>query len=280
MKATRFVSDVNILYLLSHFLGIMAALLMAGSRVETATPEPTQNPFSGLYIFLTVLIATGTMITLYKLDLNQIIKYWYYTAMGLTASIFFFALLPEAVAAAAVATWFVLRYHCWSFTSRNLLETASYAGAGALFGTILGVVPALILLSILALYDIVAVYGSKHMQVLAEGAIETDTFAGFVHAKSDQVSYTDFTDGNTTSDGGRSIGVIGGGDIIMPMIFAISLLPLYGYPAAATSSLGAGIGLYILLSKAEDGKFYPALPAVGGGAVIGFIIFLAISSIL
>lgn len=279
MRFTRFLSDVNILYLISHFLGIIAALFMTGSSVDTATPPPSQSPTSGVYLFVMILVATGAMITLYKLGLDNIIKYWYYTAMGMTAAIFFFAVLPPALAAATTATWFVLRYHCWSFTSRNLLETASYAGAGALFGSVLGVVPALVLLSILAIYDVIAVYGSKHMQVLAEGAMETDTFAGFVHPKTGQVTYTDFTDGTMDSDSesGRAIGVVGGGDVIMPMIFAISILPAFGYPAAAMSSFGAGIGLYILLSKAEDGKFYPALPAVGGGAVLGFALFLAIT---
>lgn len=267
----RWLDDVNILYLLSHFLGIIAALFMTGSTVDQATPEPTQHPATGLYLFAMILVATGTMIALYKLDLKRIIKYWYYTAMVMTAAIFFFALFPAGIAAGLTATWFVIRYHSWSFRSRNLLETISYAGAGALFGSVLGVIPAIVLLSILAIYDVIAVYGSKHMQVLAEGAIDTDTFAGFVHPKEKQVSYEDFTEGHLDSDGGHAIGVIGGGDIIMPMIFAVSVLPAFGYFSAAMSSFGAGMGLYILLEKAKDGQFYPALPAVGGGAVIGFI---------
>ncbi len=43
------------------------------------------------------------------------------------------------------------------------------AGAAALFGISFGLLPAILLLSVLAVYDAISVYGTEHMLDLAEG---------------------------------------------------------------------------------------------------------------
>jgi presenilin-like A22 family membrane protease len=46
------------------------------------------------------------------------------------------------------------------------------AGAAALFGISFGLLPALVLLSVLAVYDAISVYGTEHMLDLAEGVMD------------------------------------------------------------------------------------------------------------
>ncbi len=65
------------------------------------------------------------------------------------------------------------------------------------------------------------------------------------------------------------VGLLGGGDIVIPLIFAAALLQDFGTVPAVMSVLGAGTGLGFLLVKAEHGKFYPAIPPVAIGSVAG-----------
>jgi len=46
------------------------------------------------------------------------------------------------------------------------------AGAAALFGISFGLLPALLLLSVLAIYDAISVYGTEHMLDLADGVMD------------------------------------------------------------------------------------------------------------
>jgi presenilin-like A22 family membrane protease len=46
------------------------------------------------------------------------------------------------------------------------------AGAAALFGISFGLLPAVVLLSVLAVYDAISVYGTEHMLDLAEGVMD------------------------------------------------------------------------------------------------------------
>lgn len=66
------------------------------------------------------------------------------------------------------------------------------------------------------------------------------------------------------------VGLLGGGDIVIPLIFAATLLQDFGFIIATVSVVGAATGLGFLLVKAQHGKFYPAIPPVAIGSVAGF----------
>jgi hypothetical protein len=110
--------------------------------------------------------------------------------------------------------------------------------------------------------------------------MNTDTFMGLVYPKDGQ----QFDPGNfdMDADGGGEIqvGLLGGGDIIIPLIFSISLIPLSGVASAVASSLGAVSGLGFLFSRSDGDTFYPAIPTVAIGAVVGWGLYLLIFNLI
>ncbi len=264
------------LFGLSHIYGITAGIILQDSVVAQGTAAVNSSPGSGINLFLMIGVATALMIGLYKLKMDRIIKGWYFSALFLTTLIFFMVFFPTGIAVGLAAAVFTIKYFTKDYWTRNVLDTFSYAGAGALFGTMLGVRPALIFIGVLALYDIVAVFFTKHMLSLVEGGLSTGTFMGIVYPKNGDFEdlSEDITD--ESSSDGTQIGVVGGGDIIVPMMFSISLLKLYGVTSALAASLGAAVGLAVLMDRAEKDTFYPAIPIVGGGAVIAWLLSLFI----
>jgi presenilin-like A22 family membrane protease len=75
-----------------------------------------------------------------------------------------------AVAAAAGTALALLLYPEWYVV--DLAGVVMGAGGAALFGISFGLLPALILLTALAVYDAISVYGTEHMLTLAEGVMD------------------------------------------------------------------------------------------------------------
>jgi len=157
------------------------------------------------------------------------------------------------------------------------------AGAASIFGISLGIVPVLILLVLLAVYDAISVYKTRHMITLAEGVMEMKTPILFVIPK--KVSYSYIRDGiGKIGEGERGAFIMGMGDLIMPTILVVSanmFLKSDGLLFINIPALGAVIGslagLVVLLWFVNKGKPQAGLPPLNGGAIIGFLIGCAAS---
>jgi presenilin-like A22 family membrane protease len=84
-------------------------------------------------------------------------------------------------------------------------------------------------------------------------------------------------------------GILGGGDIAFPMIFAATFLIFLlnaGYSNAAAIgysliiSLFAGISLMLLFLYGKKDSYYPAMPFISAGCFIGYIISIILIQIL
>ena len=67
-----------------------------------------------------------------------------------------------------------------------------------------------------------------------------------------------------------NVAILGGGDVIFPIITAGVILKTWGIYPAIGVAFGALLGLGLLLFFSEKKKFYPAMPFIAAG------IFLAI----
>jgi len=63
--------------------------------------------------------------------------------------------------------------------------------------------------------------------------------------------------------------VLGGGDIGFPLIFAGVIMKELGLWQALIIPLFAAAGLGLLLWKADEKKFYPAMPFIGAACFLG-----------
>ncbi len=69
-----------------------------------------------------------------------------------------------------------------------------------------------------------------------------------------------------------NLAILGGGDIVFPIITAGVMLKTFGLHSAFLVIVGATLGLGCLFVFAEKKKFYPAMPFITAGIFLGMIL--------
>ncbi|ELY88559.1 presenilin family intramembrane aspartyl protease PSH [Natrinema altunense] len=169
------------------FLGVqLGALALVDPFTESgrqAVENPDDPTNSILYVGV-MLVATGLMLAAFKYDLDRLIRLlligvsvmisWYVFAELVPAVVDPFVSEGVASGLAIVASLAVGGALLW-YPEWYVIDGAGVvmgAGAAALFGISFGLLPALLLLSALAIYDAISVYGTEHMLDLAEGVMD------------------------------------------------------------------------------------------------------------
>lgn len=175
----------------------------------------------------------------------------------------------------------------------NITELLIYPGIAAVFVPILGVLGIIILLLAISLYDLWAVWRSEFMQKMAKYQINNlKFFTGFFipYANKKQKSQIkQIKDKSLKLDENKrekyleqqfkkskikiSLAILGGGDVIFPIITAGVFLRVYEsvYPALIIT-LFATLGLLGLFIMARKGKFYPAMPFLTISMYLGMMV--------
>jgi presenilin-like A22 family membrane protease len=162
------------------------------------------------------------------------------------------------------------------------------AGVASIFGVSLDIIPVIILLVLLAVYDAISVYKTKHMITLAEGVIDLKTPILFVIPKRRNYSFIREGIGKLGAGGERAAFIMGMGDLIMPSIMVVSanvflsgwrLGGIINLPALG-AMIGSFAGLFILLSFITSGKPQAGLPPLNGGTILGFLIGWAVATMI
>lgn len=180
-----------------------------------------------------------------------------------------------AVAAACVAA---LYWHPeWYVIDAVGLLVA--AGSAAVFGISLGIVPTVLLLAALAVYDAIAVYRTKHMLSLADTVIELRLPVLLVIPKVAHYRFraeaNKFKEARPENKGEREAMFMGLGDLVMPTILVVSALQFGAADWGVLPSLGAAIGTLagfgVLMGYVLKGRPQAGLPLLNGGALVGFL---------
>ena len=143
----------------------------------------------------------------------------------------------------------------------------------ALFGLSLTVLPALLLLLILAVYDALSVYKTRHMVALAERAIEIKAPLLFVVPR--KKGYSFLARESREEKGAYFLGL---GDAVIPTVLVVSAmwsLPAPSIFGLALPAAGAMAGTYVgflALSLTSRDRPQAGLPFLNGGAILGFLI--------
>ncbi len=277
-------ATLTALFLFTNVLGLLAGTRLSQETAVQAAATQYQAPAAGVYFVGMIAAATVILLALYRYGIDLIIKLWFGTALFATTAILYSAFLPGIPAAALAAVTFAARFRVRSRQLRNLLDTVPFAGAAALIGSLVSLPAAYVFLVLLAAYDYAAVYLSEHMIALAKAGAATDTFMGFTYDKGRGTTVEDMEDmemepaaqepaGDDASDaGGRRVGMLGGGDVIVPAVFATATAATHGLGAGLLVVGGAAAALVVLFTHAPETEFVPAIPVVGTGTLVGFII--------
>jgi presenilin-like A22 family membrane protease len=164
-------------------LGALALVPTFYDQGYQTVEDPTDPTNSLLYIGA-ILVATVVMLAAFKYNLDQLIRGLIVFTSGLLSWYVFGAVIPPAlggvigagpanllsVALAGSVSVALLLYPEW-----YVIDSAGVlmgAGAAGLFGISFGLLPAIVLLTVLAVYDAISVYGTEHMLELAEGVMD------------------------------------------------------------------------------------------------------------
>jgi len=248
-------------------------------------PESLTNPF----IFIVILlIFTAFLLLLIKFNLKKLIAVIIGISIFLTFAYIFAALVAAVmgesdltlviiILLSVLATVLLYKYPEWYVI--DCLGILIAAGVASIFGVSLDILPVIILLILLAVYDAISVYKTKHMITLAEGVIDLKTPILFVVPKRRDYSFIRDGIGKLKDGGERAAFIIGMGDLIMPSILVVSanvflkgwrFFGVINIPALG-AMIGSLAGLSVLLYFVSSGKPQAGLPPLNGGTILGFI---------
>ena len=245
------------LFLVSQIFGL--AIYQQYNDVDTLPlnierPE-TSTETSFIWIFALILLATVVALVLIKFQLFKFWKFWFLISIFLTLTISFNAFIPEMFAiilAGILAVWKIFKDNVYV---HNFTELFIYGALAVVFAPLLSIFSVVVLLLLISAYDYIAVRKTKHMVKLAKTQSKAKIFAGLL------VPYK------------KGVAILGGGDIGFPLIFSsvvmsqfsLGLLNFRTYiiPVCCTLMLLA------LFVKGDKRKYYPAMPYLTLGCVLG-----------
>lgn len=272
------------------------------------------------YLVIGITIATLLLLLIMRLESGQRIwKAWYFLAVVVALSIALGVFINDMLAlliAIGLAAFKLFRNNP---VLHNVTEVLMYAGIAFLLIPLFQAVwVSLVLLVVISLYDVYAVWKSKHMVKLAKFTTGSKVFAGLAipysrkgasvsHSqtprKSERAAASDRAEKRQTADNpvktkktknnqksdvtkdegtsakGAKQAILGGGDIVFPLLFAGSILQvllskgMMKSPAFLLSLIvpvTTTIALALLFFKGKSDRFYPAMPYLTAGCLVGF----------
>ena len=152
-------------------LGALALVETFFQQGYQAVEDPSDPTNSLLYIGA-VLVATVFFLAAFKYDLDWIVRVVIVATSGMLSWYVFSAIVSPTAAAVLGAG---IAIALWVYPEWYVVDTAGVlmgAGAAGLFGITFGLLPAIVLLSVLAVYDAISVYKTEHMLDLADGVMD------------------------------------------------------------------------------------------------------------
>jgi len=260
------------------------ALMPSLSKTEVRifeNPESAANPFS--YIIL-VLGFTLFILMAMKLKKGWVVSGVVLLAVAMGVYYVLSAFISPLPALLLSLVILILLYLCPEWYVIDLVGLLVCAGVGTLFGLSMTPIPAMLLLVVLAAYDAISVYKTRHMVTLAEGVMEIRAPLLFVVPKKWGYSFRREGVGSGEDRGAYFLGL---GDAIIPTVLVISanwsldlpMIELFGIGANLPSlgaMLGTALGFAVLSTTSRD-KPHAGLPFLNGGAILGFLIAAMVS---
>jgi len=203
------------LFLVTQVLGVTVAVNYIGAiqsgeieqtGIVTENPNDVEN---AIFLFVYILFFTGVFLLMLKFFKGgRFLKVLETIVVFSTSWIVFDVFVPATglvLALLLTATRVMLPKNV---ALRNVSSVIAVAGVGALIGISLGVLPILLFIVLLAIYDFIAVFKTKHMITLAKGITKKNL--AFTFALPSKELKHQFE--------------LGTGDMVIPLAFAVSVM--------------------------------------------------------
>ncbi|MCK4647874.1 hypothetical protein KAT24_03030 [Candidatus Pacearchaeota archaeon] len=299
------------MFLLTQFIGLYVIDNYSSTRIVNGeivnasaqalpygleTPE-IEKPSDYRSLFYMIMFAFVIAITilffLTKIKAEFILKAWFFVvvtlALGITFNSFFQTKYAGWIALAIALPLAFFKIFKRNFLLHNFTELLIYPGIAAVFVPILNFYTILALLVIISIYDMWAVWHSGIMQKMAKYQInKLKIFSGFFVpylSKKIKMKIKEMKKSKSKKKQIKvNIALLGGGDVIFPLITAGVILKtkislpfgLHEFTGGLGPALfvigGAMLGLSYLFFFSQKKKFYPAMPFITIGILLGLIL--------
>ena len=250
--------------------------------------EDPSSPTDPVIYIIMIIVITGLLLLAMRLKRGWLVSGFIFISVA--SSIFYVLGIFLGIVPAIFLTGLlllVLHYYPEWYVI-DLVGIVICTGISVLFGISLTTVPAILLLVILAVYDAISVYKTKHMVALAEGVINIKAPLLFVVPRTKEYSFVQDQPMtfDTAKTGGRGALFLGLGDAIIPTILVVSASwsihapGLFGTNILAVGSmLGTYLGFLALMTTSRD-RPQAGLPFLNGGALMGFFVACALAGVV
>ncbi len=237
---------------------------------------------SYIWILAAVIIGTLLLLLIIRFKKINLWKFWFFFAVFFTMAIAFAPFVGQLIAAIISFIFALMKIYRPTAILNNFTEIFIYGGLAAIFVPVINLFAAFALLFLISIYDIIAVRHTKHMVKLAKFQARSNIFAGLLVPYGKGKGIAAEGKGIIQDKEKGRIAVLGGGDIGFPLLFAgavmkelmlanpepIGFLKTLIIPVFVTFAL-----LYLLITGEKD-KFYPAMPYLAVGCVLGYLAIL------
>ena len=284
------------IFIMGCFFVVIDGFALLIKNLFQPTFEDVNNPVNVLYIFVIIIVMTIIILIIARFWKKQVIQAIILFAIGYTAFFIFIPLLgflpetPALVVSLILAVALVValyRYPEWYII--DLCGVIVGAGAIAIFGISLSILLVIILLVVLAVYDAISVYQTKHMIDLADTVMDLKLPVLLVVPKIRRYSLIKETKSlkeKLKDHEERDAFFMGLGDIVMPGILVVAAYHTIpnGFPVALSVLAGTLIGFLVLMTFVIKGKPQAGLPLLCSGAILGYVLsalyFIGVSGTL
>ncbi|MDO8428790.1 MAG: presenilin family intramembrane aspartyl protease [Candidatus Diapherotrites archaeon] len=265
MQKTLLIQLITI-FLITQILGIFVSLNLIQTELKVELVNENANDVSNsLFLFAQILIMTGVMLLGIKLfKKGFFLRILEGLAILFSSYLVFWTIIPDLAFMFSVLLLGLKNFMQDNFFVKNIVSILAVTGVGSLLGVSLGIIPVIVFLVLLAVYDLIAVFVTKHMLVLAKPVIEKNLA---------------FTVTMPTKEHAYQLGT---GDLVIPLVFASSLLNegksagllfpnFLIFPVIIL--LASLIGLIVTLEIAE--KYQKPLPALPLQVVLMIVVWFS-----
>jgi len=266
---SRFVADTYIVSLWS--VGVLGSLLISPKRQAMGIQRAETSPGWVIFVLMAIIIGTLLMLLLLKRKPSMIRAMMIIPVF--VGSLYFFRAVgdllgfrgePYSVLTFVISVAIALliltkeRYHM-----KNVLFLVAFIGVSIVLGLTLSLTVWVLLLAVMGVYDFIAVYKTRHMLNLIVGMKEkAHSVPGFIAPLKE------------SSDGPGFAG-LGGGDVVFPASFMVSVKAYFGLMPALIVFFFAFLGLLVTLwVNLRFNRGVPAIPPIGLGCLVGLVVSL------
>ncbi len=249
----RLYSFLVLFFLLTQAMGIIVASDFLSQDITVSIiNENKEDPVNAIALIVWILAFTGFFLFLmkfFKSHKGLLFRIMEGLAVFATTALVvdvFFPGIGTMFGLLLVMERMAARENIWL---KNAASVFAVTGAGSLIGISLGVFPVLVFICLLAVYDLIAVFKTKHMVKMAK-AIVSENLA--------------FTFTIPTKEHSFQLGT---GDLVIPLVFVVAVFSAAGLPFSAAvipvAMIGSGsvLGLIGTLHICAEKKIaLPALP--------------------